>query len=709
MLHSGVMAKDWTSGISQKLRCTLAILLVLLCSPVWAQDGQAPSVVTLVPINVTEASATLRAEVNPNGLATEVEFVVSWYYWEGSVVKQATKVEKVDAGDGAASIVVEHRMSGLIPHGYFIVTARVQNTAGTDEGGNVQLQLNPSHEASYDAQPPAIASFPVVAITERSAAVQIEVNPLGKATDVLLYLYYKHPGEEWEDIIEVGHQKVGSGFSPIRRSFQLSGLWRGFAYRVEAVARALVSDGGEFTYGRSARSFTTLGESGHNPPEFPNVALRVPIGSSKSFTRLVDPFDPDGDTVSIENISQPQHGTVTFDSMEWSYTPDSSYDGTDQFSVTVVDSKGERATRIVQIYDVRPKAFEFDLPLNWNVSDPPRPAGTLKLSTTVAGAFTGKATIFGESYALHGSFDQFDAAVQELDRKGLPPLVASLKLVPGVDGEMHLSAEIQAPELGSSYVAEGLPVGNAETSEGVAGLQYTAVLPMQEGVVEATTLTTRAIRTTAPDTPQGDGFLVGTVAKNGRARFTGRTGDGQTFTVGGRLQRNRQLQVGISTGKQPRDYIVGHLEFNRDETKSVGGSLGWLSYRSQKEYYARDFSRVAELKGAAYRKPKASMNLFGEAGGASELQVRLLDDSGAPVIDSAVSVNKAGNASFSGNYSLKLHLDRRSGLFRGTLKGNGISSKTTFMGALVQPLKRGQGHLLLNGPVGAVVLAAPER
>ena len=705
MLHSGVMATDWTPDISRTLRCILAGLLILLCSPAaWAQDGQAPTVVTLVPINVTQTSATLRAEVNPNDLPTEVEFVLHRYYNQPPI-----RCGSVSAGNGTVPIIVELRAIGLPAWETLRIEARASNAAGSNTGFEVYFSLRVAvANASYDIGYPAIALLSVKNVTERSATVEVEVNPMGNNNKLVVRVGADFEGATVKDL---SVQTLKGVREPVRLKFELTGLWRGYTYwRVIGYADAYYGGPGDFYTGSCwGPPLTTLGEPGHNPPEFENVALRVPIGSAESFTRLVAPFDPDGDTFSIESISQPLHGTVTVEAMEWTYTPDSAYDGTDQFSVTVVDSKGERATRIVQIYDVRPKAFGFDLPLNWNVSDPPRPAGTLKLSTTVAGAFTGKASIFGEDYTLRGSFDQFQEAVLELDRKGLPPLVAKLKLVPGVDGEMHLSADIQAPELGSSYVAEGLPVGDAETSEGVAGVQYTAVLPMQEGAVETSTLSTRATRVAAPDTPQGDGFLTGTVDKKGRARFTGRTGDGQTFTVGGRLQRNRQLQVGISTGKQPRDYIVGHLEFNRDETRSIGGSLGWLSYRSQKEYYARDFSRVAELKGAAYRKPKASMNLFGEAGGSSELQVKLLDEAGAPVINSAVSVNKSGNASLAGNYSLKLHLDRRSGLFRGTLKGTGISSKSTFMGALVQPLKRGQGHLLLNGPVGAVVLAAPEQ
>jgi hypothetical protein len=419
----------------------------------------------------------------------------------------------------------------------------------------------------------------------------------------------------------------------------------------------------------------------------------------------VDAFDPDRDTFSIKSVSTPQHGTVTLEGMEWYYTPDTSYDGSDQFSVTVADSTGEATTRIVQVYDVRPRAFEFDLPLNWQNSDPPQPAGRLKLSTTVAGAFTGKASVFGEDFTLRGSFNEFDEAVLEFDRRGLPPMVANLKLLPGLDGEMHLTVEIQAPEIGPSYLAEGLPVGDAETAAGVGGSQYTVVLPLQGGESLDDTTATRSSREVASETPRGDGFLIGSVSKKGRARFTGRTGDGQTFTVGGRLQRNRQLQVSTNAGGKPRDYIVGQLEFERDEIRSVGGSLGWISYRSAAEYYRQDFTRVAAPKGAAYRKSAA--NPFGERSASANLRVQFMNESGTQFTDSTVSLNKAGRGS-SPDSSFNLKLNRKSGLFRGTLRSGGAGLSSRFMGALVQPLKQGQGHLMLGGPVGAVTVSAPS-
>lgn len=699
MLLRGMISVGWTRSGARKAMWLLMTGLALLVSSAAsrAQEGLAPTIITLVPVEVTEASATLRAEVNPNGLPTTVEFFVSGH--SVGVVHTGT----VDAGEGTTAKVVTYRATGLSRNPILNVRAEATNSAGKSSGLDARLFLEFGETASPWINYAHVAAFPVRDVTERAATLEFEIDPRGYVTVLKVFLAYVLPGSPSVDRILVGERKV-SGEGPVRAQFRADGLWKGFNYTIYVECHRVLY-GGDIDSNSYLQSFSTAGETGRNPPQFANAAMRVPIGSTKSFTKLVEVIDPDGDAVMIESVSQPMHGTVSVEVMEWTYTPDDTYGGSDQFTVTVSDEKGEHTTRVVQIYDTRPSAYEFDVALNWNISEPPRPAGRIKLSTTVGGAFTGKISIFEKVFTFRGEFDRFDEAFVELNRKGLPPLTATLKLVPQLDGELHLWAEIVAPELDSTYLAEGLPVGNAESSEGVAGLQYTAVLPLQDGAPQFNRIAGRDVSSSGP---RGDGFLIGRVKKNGRVQFTGRTGDGQTFSVGGRLQRNRKFQVSTSVGKEPRDYIVGQLEFNRDATNSVSGYLGWLSYRSQSEYYSQDFIRVTEPRGAAYRKPQKGENHFGEASGASQLRLRLLDGDGGEMVSSLLMVNDAGKAALSGKNSVKLTINRKSGLFRGTLTIADSNAKSSFSGALVQPLKQGQGQLLLNGPVGGVIIGTPE-
>jgi hypothetical protein len=200
--------------------------------------------------------------------------------------------------------------------------------------------------------------------------------------------------------------------------------------------------------------------------------------------------------------------------------------------------------------------------------------------------------------------------------------------------------------------------------------------------------------------------MIGKISKNGRARLTGRTGDGQVFSVGGRLQRNRQLEIAARIGRQVPDYIVGKLDFARDEVNTMTGSIGWLSYRSPSEYYTNDFIRVVEPRGAAYKAPKPGTNPIGGAGNDQTVHLAVSDDAGAPVFDSTLTLNNSGKATSSGDRRVVLKINRTSGLFSGTIESAG-RAKSKFSGALVQPLTVGQGNVLMGGPVGKVVVSAP--
>jgi hypothetical protein len=171
------------------------------------------------------------------------------------------------------------------------------------------------------------------------------------------------------------------------------------------------------------------------------------------------------------------------------------------------------------------------------------------------------------------------------------------------------------------------------------------------------------MRAAESETPQGDGFIVGRVSKKGRGRFIGQTGDGQAFSVGGRLQRTRKLQVGIAVGKNPRDYLQGNLEVLTDAYKTVRGDLTWISNRTTTEHYRKNFNRFIQPMGARYR---GTLGLFGEIGGNNAAKIQLIGDN-TVTIDSRNINLKAKRATFSAQDSdVAVKVDRHSGVFRGT-------------------------------------------
>ena len=69
---------------------------------------------------------------------------------------------------------------------------------------------------------------------------------------------------------------------------------------------------------------------------------------------LLNDSDPDGDTLVIESVMQPEYGTVSHDGTDVTYTPEAGFSGIDTFDYTVSDGNGgtDTATIIVAVASV---------------------------------------------------------------------------------------------------------------------------------------------------------------------------------------------------------------------------------------------------------------------------------------------------------------------------------------------------------------------
>ncbi len=69
----------------------------------------------------------------------------------------------------------------------------------------------------------------------------------------------------------------------------------------------------------------------------------------KTIDVLANDVEPDGDTLTIQSFTTPDHGSVTQSGNNLVYTPNADYTGTDAFNYTVNDGKGNTATARVSI------------------------------------------------------------------------------------------------------------------------------------------------------------------------------------------------------------------------------------------------------------------------------------------------------------------------------------------------------------------------
>jgi RHS repeat-associated protein len=110
------------------------------------------------------------------------------------------------------------------------------------------------------------------------------------------------------------------------------------------ILRLTVSDGEK----RDADN--VLIEVGANrPPEAVDDSASTTKDTPASIAVLTNDTDPDHDPLTVTGITQGSNGTVTFTAQTVTYTPSAGFLGTDTFTYTISDGKGENATATVSI------------------------------------------------------------------------------------------------------------------------------------------------------------------------------------------------------------------------------------------------------------------------------------------------------------------------------------------------------------------------
>lgn len=88
---------------------------------------------------------------------------------------------------------------------------------------------------------------------------------------------------------------------------------------------------------------------GNRPPVAGNDVAQTRRNTAVSIAVLANDSDPDGDALSISQVSQPNSGSVMIQGSKILYTPPRNYSGTTAFSYTVADGKGGQATAQVTV------------------------------------------------------------------------------------------------------------------------------------------------------------------------------------------------------------------------------------------------------------------------------------------------------------------------------------------------------------------------
>lgn len=298
-------------------------------------------------------------------------------------------------------------------------------------------------------------------------------------------------------------------------------------------------------------------------------------------------------------------------------------------------------------------------------------SGAITITTTKSGKLSGAVQVASGKYPFSTSLD--DSGVAEIY---VPRTAMFLTLQVGTN---QITGIVEGDGWTANIFADRAGMGASR----FAG-NYTVVLP-GSGDISMTGL------------PFGDGYAIAKVDASGKAKISGVLGDGTKFSQSASVTEDGVWPLFVPLYKG-NGQLLSWIQLGNNPGEDLGGDFTWFKDEIGGKNYPDGFNLSRHAMGSLFSPTNAPLTGFSDAKIFFEgtgLQSSMLSEL---LIDSA---NKISNL---GNTKLKLQLNKKQGLFKGSIADPVTGDKAKFQGVILQKQRFGSGFFLNGEETGRVRL-----
>jgi hypothetical protein len=398
---------------------------------------------------------------------------------------------------------------------------------------------------------------------------------------------------------------------------------------------------------------------------------------------LKNDSDPDGDGITLEEVTQGKQGRVQIVGGKILYTPAADANAGDTFTYVILDdydNSVRSATGTVTISS--PNLNSRGLGAAELKDEEGNVVGLIRLTGTGNGTVSGKLQLFTQRYTVMGQLDANGHFYFTIPRDEDGPLQLDVDFSGDEDGAFDVSLK------GDGNVWSGEEIPNTLTDarrDEIVG-KYTVELPAPSG----------------DDQPKGIGFVRVDIKPWGDVSIKGRLGDGSKFSTKGVLTGSDSAPIVSMFTSKGDTRLRGTLQLGSDA--NLTGPFVWFRDADSDAMFPNGIYAEINMNGSRLEPAQKGQRTLPDA---KKATITLTDGNLNTSITQSIEISKSDRVSFIGSnpFGVTMKIDRANGTFKGQFDHPFDDSRHKFLGVLLQAQDKGSGVFTGIDRTGAVALS----